>query len=122
MGQVTRIEVHGPMGKQMRTINDPKEIDKVVAYVDGQRQGWGAMGGLNDIFGTPVPDVIADFYDGQLFSGHFGVGSGFFETQRGGAFVSKDYGSGGREDFLRVLGVPLDVTPYGDEASTQPTK
>jgi hypothetical protein len=101
LGHVTRIEVHSPMEKHFRTIDDAKEIAPVVEFVDKERDGWGAWWGFYDMFGAPVPEVIADFYDGPRMVREFGVGDGFFEE----GSVSKLCGSGEQQEFRNVLGL-----------------
>lgn len=102
LGTVTRIEVVGPTGQQYQTIDNQSQIKSVVEFVDNHRTGWG---GLNGMFGTPVPDVIVNFYDQQDFKGHFGAGSGFFETQRGAGFKSRQAWGDDRQRFLEILGM-----------------
>jgi hypothetical protein len=111
LGPVTRIEIHGPRDRHPLAIDNANQISKIVAFVDDERHGWGSWGGLNDIFGTPVPDAIADFYCERVFVGQFGVGSGFFEAQRDGRFVSKSCGDRERQEFLDLLGLQPDQAP-----------
>lgn len=53
----------------------------------------------------PVPQIVADFYDGSEFKGHFGVGPGFFECHRDGDFASKRCGGRESRAFLEILGL-----------------
>jgi hypothetical protein len=65
-------------------ISDPKDLSRIVSFVDSQRESWGTPW-----FGTPVPVVEVQLFDGQRARGSFGVGKDFFETQREGGFFSK---------------------------------
>ena len=56
-------------------------------------------------YGVPVPTIVADFYDGETFKGHLGVGSSFFETQREGDFWSKSAPRSEIQQFLSLVGV-----------------
>lgn len=60
------------------------------------------------IDGIPVPRIIAEFYYGDTFKGHFGAGKGFFETQRAGGFYSKKADPNHVQEFLQLLGVPTE--------------
>jgi hypothetical protein len=104
LGPVTRIEVKAGLNdKQVRVIDDPAEVQRVVEFVDGHRRGWGW---LSDWAGVPVPQVSADFYNGSEFKGHFGVGPGFFECQREGDFASKHCWGPQERRFLELVGLP----------------
>jgi hypothetical protein len=107
IGNVTRIEVHDPNDHHIRTIEDPTEIGRIVAFVNSQQHGWGAWGGFNDWFGLPVPDVIADFYENAHPVREFGVGPGYFEE----GSVSKLCSDSERLEFLSILGVPPCTQP-----------
>ncbi|MGH9864275.1 MAG: hypothetical protein ACRD4H_02550 [Candidatus Acidiferrales bacterium] len=65
-------------------ISDPKDLSRIVTFVDSQRTNWGTPW-----FGTPVPIVEVQLFDGQQAKGSFGAGKDFFETQREGGFFSK---------------------------------
>jgi hypothetical protein len=104
LGPVTRIKVTlVPSNKEVRVIEDPAEVLRVVEFVDGHRRGWGWLSGWG---GVPVPQVTASFYDGPEFKGHFGVGPGFFECQREGDFKSKTCWSWQERRFLELVGMP----------------
>lgn len=79
----TRVEVEGNLGGRARIIKDPDQVRQITAFVNRYPSGWGGSSGL---FGVPVPQVIANFYRGEEFLGHFGAGTNFFETQRQGTF------------------------------------
>ena len=98
-------------------IEDPSQIRSITEFVDNERHGWG---GYNDMFGVPVPDIIANFYDGKEFKGHFGAGPSDFETQREGGFSSKPSSKEETQTFLRLVGLPNGVP--SESAATQPAK
>ncbi len=102
LGRVTRIEVRTNDRENIKTIVEPNQILRIVAFVDSQRSGWGGDG---DMFGVPIPRVILDFYEGETFKGHFGVGKGFFETQRVGDFASKSISEEEEQEFLSLVGI-----------------
>jgi hypothetical protein len=103
LGSVTRIEIKtGSDDKQVRVIDDPEEIRRVIDFVDSHLRGWG---GWADWAGVPVPQVSASFYNGSQFKGHFGVGPGFFECQREGTFASKACSGPEELDFLKLVGL-----------------
>jgi hypothetical protein len=107
LDQISRIEIHTGSNhidqKPVRAINDPGEVTRIVEYVNGHCSGWG---GTSDMFGVPVPQVEAYFYAGDRFEGHFGVGPGFFETQRAGDFSSKTIEVKDEQEFLALIGLP----------------
>ena len=71
--------------KHIWKISDPKNLSRIAAFVDSRRTGWGTPW-----YGVPVPIVEVEFFDGPKLKGTFGVGRDFFETQREGAFFSKN--------------------------------
>ena len=99
LGPVTRVEVH-VNGRTVQVIDDPVRVARIVEYADAHRQDWG---GTSDMFGVPVPRVSADFYEGDKFRGHFGVGPGYFETQREGDFASRVASKREEREFLELL-------------------
>jgi hypothetical protein len=99
-GNVTRVEIKDRRDELIHRIEDKEQIQKIVAFVDEHRSGWG-----RPWYGIPVPQVMANFYDGQTFKGHFGVGRNFFETQREGEFASKDASAEQCRTFLGLIGV-----------------
>ena len=104
LGPVTRIEVKAwPDGKQVRMIDDPTEVRRVVGFVDEHGRGWG---GRADWAGVPGPQVAVYFYSGSQFKGQFGVGPGFFECQREGEFASKRCEGQQERRFLELVGLP----------------
>lgn len=66
-------------------ISDPKDLSRIVTFVDSQRANWGTSW-----FGVPVPTVEVQLFDGQRAKGSFGAGKDFFETQREGGSFSKN--------------------------------
>jgi hypothetical protein len=100
---VSRIEVRTNEDQLLKTIEDASTICAFVAYVDNRRTGWG---GFNDAFGVPVPFIVANVYDGNVFRGHVGLGNGFLEAQRDGGFASKAITNAEELEFLQILGVP----------------
>jgi hypothetical protein len=71
--------------KHIWKISDPGDLSRITAFVDSRRTGWGTPW-----YGVPVPIVEVEFFDGQKPKATFGVGRDFFETQREGAFFSKN--------------------------------
>ncbi|HWE39742.1 MAG TPA: hypothetical protein VG406_24545 [Isosphaeraceae bacterium] len=103
LGSVTRVVVKAGLdNEQVRVIDDPAKVRQLVEFVDGHRRGWGGL----DWAGVPVPQVVAEFYDGSKFKGHFGVGPGFFECQREGDFTSKPCRGWQQRRFLELVGLP----------------
>ncbi len=102
IGKVTKIEVRSNMDAPLKKITDKDRIAKISAFVDSNATGWG---GTNDWAGVPVPKIVVNFYDGEKFKGHFGVGANFFETQRSGDFMSKNASKVQREEFLALVGI-----------------
>jgi hypothetical protein len=119
---VTRIEIRAEQNSLIREITSPDHISRILSFVNQRRTGWKAPW-----YGVPVPSVVANFYDGDLFKGHFGVGRGFFETQRGNGFNSKSeeaedgfYSKSATrkelDDFIVLIGVSRDLV-YGEPKS-----
>jgi len=102
VGKVTKIEVTNNMSTPLKKITEKNQIAKITAFVDKNSSGWGGFG---DWAGVPVPKVVINFYDGEKFKGHFGVGANFFETQRNGDFMSQNASEGEREEFLNLIGI-----------------
>jgi hypothetical protein len=104
VGAVTEIRIVGRNHEKLAApISDRRLVSQIVAFVDTERQGWNAPLG-----GIPVPTIVAEFYDGDIFKGHFGAGRNFFETQRVGGFFSKNANPDQVEQFLQLLGVSKD--------------
>lgn len=102
-GTVTRIEVMDDGNRKLRVILALDHLQRVVEFVDGQREGWGRT---NDWAGVPIPYLKAEFYNGTNFIGHFGVGPGFFECHRNGDFLSKGASEADCKRFLDLIGLP----------------
>jgi hypothetical protein len=100
LDKVTRVEVRARHRSVIKTLIAGEQLDKVVAFVNGQREGW-----ERPWAGIPIPQVTAGFYDGETFKGHFGVGRGFFETHREGEFASKRATAAECAAFLLLIGV-----------------
>jgi len=102
LGRVTRVEVRTRLNDPVLTIEDGDKINAVVNFVDRRRAGWGTPI-IDDV---PVPEFVANFYDGDTFKGHFGYGRSFFETQRDDrGFFSKDATAEEVAEFKTLLGV-----------------
>ena len=97
---VTRIKVFDAQGNAT-VINNPGRIASICAFVNRYPDQWG---GAEDRFGVPIPSVKADFSAGQIFLGHFGAGTNFFETQRDGDFASHRASVAEVSTFLRLVG------------------
>jgi hypothetical protein len=86
--------------KHGRKISDPKDLSRIVIFVDSQRANW-----ATPWFGTPVPFVEVQLFNGQQPMGSFGVGKHFFATQREGAFYSKGAAPNEVHSFFDALGL-----------------
>jgi|HubBroStandDraft_6_1064221.scaffolds.fasta_scaffold155712_2 hypothetical protein len=71
--------------KHIWKISAPEDLSRIAAFVDSHRTGWGTPW-----YGVPVPIVEIELFDGPRLKGTFGLGRDFFETQRDGAFFSKN--------------------------------
>ena len=101
LGPVTTAELwvsasHG--SKYIWKISDPKDLSQIAAFVDSRRTGWGTPW-----YGVPVPIVEVKFFDGQHLKVTFGAGRDFFETQREGAFFSKNASLSEIRGFYEVV-------------------
>lgn len=81
-------------------ISDPKDLSRIVTFVDSQRTNWSTPW-----FETPEPKVEVQLFDGQVAKGSFGVGKDFFETQREGRSFSKKATPGEIHCFLEAANV-----------------
>ena len=79
-------------------ISDPKDLSRLVTFVDSQRADWDAPW-----YGVPVPTVEVQLFDGQQGKGSFGVGKNFFETQREGGFFSKSTSASEIQGFFDAV-------------------
>jgi hypothetical protein len=79
-------------------ISDPKDVSRIVIFVDSQRANW-----VTPWYGIPVPFVEVQLFDGQKAQGSFGVGQSFFETQREGSFFSKSAATRDIRGFFDAL-------------------
>lgn len=66
-------------------ISDPKDLSRIVTFVDSQRSNWGTPW-----YGIPVPTVEIQLFDGQHLKETSGAGKNFFEAQYTGGFFSKN--------------------------------
>jgi hypothetical protein len=99
----TRIEITDNLDSPPKTIRDPSRVGQIAAYVNRFPDRWG---GSADVFGTPVPTVVVNFYRADKFQGHFGAGGNFFETQRDGTFASRVVSEKDIRGFRELVGVP----------------
>ncbi len=97
---VTRVKIYDAQGNAT-VINNPSHIARICAFVNRYPNKWGGSG---DVFGVPVPVVKADFSTGQVFLGHFGDGTNFFETQRDGDFCSHPASADEVSAFRKLVG------------------
>lgn len=84
-------------------ISDPKDLSRIVTFVDSQRANWSAPW-----FGVPMPTVEVQLFDGQHLKRTFGAGKNHFEAQYEGRFLSKRASSGEIRGFFDA--VNLDDT------------
>jgi hypothetical protein len=75
-----------------------QDLSQIAAFVDSRRTHWGTTW-----FGTPVPIVEVQFFDGQKAKGRFGVGRYFFETQRDCGFFSRSASPSEIRDFFDAV-------------------
>jgi hypothetical protein len=116
IGNVTRIEIRTNVDKHVKTIEDPATIRAFAAYADAHRRGWG---GMNDMFGVPVPFINAYLYDGDTFKGHIGVGERFLEAQRGGGFASTSISKADQDEFLRIFDLPASALKWSPSSRNE---
>jgi hypothetical protein len=103
LGPVTSVTVSisaRDSSKYLTKISDPKDLSRLVAFVDVRRTNWGTPW-----YGVPVPIIEAEFFDGERLTSTFGAGDHFFETQREGGFFSKSASSSEIRTFVELLGV-----------------
>lgn len=112
IGEVSRIEVVDNLGESkvladgtieravLKVVTDKEKIQRIVAFVDQHRAGWGVPWQ-----GVPIPNVNLLFYDEKEFKGSFGVGRRSFVTQRYGRFMSKNLTVEERREILMRLGI-----------------
>jgi len=81
-------------------ISDPKDLSRIVNFVDSQRVNWGTPW-----YGIAVAFLEVQLFDGQQLKSSFGVGKNFFETQRNGGFFSKNATPNEIRGFLDSLGL-----------------
>ncbi|MGH9686701.1 MAG: hypothetical protein ACRD5K_06380 [Candidatus Acidiferrales bacterium] len=81
-------------------ISDPKELSRIVAFVDSDRKDWSTPW-----LGIPMPIVEVQVFDGDQAKGTFGAGKDFFETQRDGEFFSKHASSNEIHNFFDAAGL-----------------
>jgi|ERR1700677_2057653 len=94
--------------KYIWRISDPKDVSGIAAFVDSRRTGWGTPW-----YGVPVPIVEVKFFEGERLKGTFGVCRDFFETQREGAFFSKNTSAIEIRGFYDVLNLDdADLKEY----------
>lgn len=81
-------------------ISDPKDLSRIVTFVDSQRANWGTPW-----YGIPVPAVEVQLFDGQHLKETFGAGKDFFEAQYQGGFFSKDVPAREIHSFFDAVGL-----------------
>jgi len=99
----SRIEIIANSNERLKTITNPQEIIVILAFINARCEGWG---GIRDAAGVPIPVVTLDFYAEEKFRGHFGIGSGFFETQRVGDSASRGASSKEQKKLASLLHIP----------------
>ena len=100
LGQVSSVNVRHDGSKPFVKLTNPQKVSQIVAFVDSHRTGW-----IKPWYGIPVPAVTAEFFDGTVLNGSFGVGDAFFETQREGGFFSQSTSPSEVHHFLDLVGV-----------------
>jgi hypothetical protein len=86
-------------------ITDPVVISKIVAFALAHEQGWKAP-----VPDTPIGGLKLEFYSGDQFLGHIGIGRAFLETQGCDYFVSRPLTENDLRLVLGILGVSGDLT------------
>jgi hypothetical protein len=100
-----RIVVRVDSGHVLRTIANKAVISQVSAFAITKDQGWSAPWS-----GTPVSRITLDFYSGDRFLGHLGIGPSFLETQGCDEFVSRALTVSDRREVTGILGVEEEFT------------
>jgi len=102
IGKITKIVVvtRGRQSPITKEISEPADVARIAAFVDANRTGW-----TTPWTGIPVPSLDVRLYDEKEFKGSFGAGKSFFETQRLGAFYSKNASSKELVQFAHLLGI-----------------
>jgi hypothetical protein len=103
LGRVTLIKVTKDRKEIRANISDEQSIRKIIEFVEARNKGW-----EKPLFGTPLPTINAEFYDGEDQQASFGIGKGAFETQRRDEFWSKTATPDETGRFLDLLGIPRE--------------
>ncbi|MCE9636303.1 MAG: hypothetical protein K8T90_11425 [Planctomycetes bacterium] len=97
-----RVVVRGTsMDDERRTITDRASIASLAAFAADHADGW-----ETPWYGPPVALLRADFYVGETYVRHLGVGSNFLTTDE---FLSRSVNDGDRAAVMKLLGV---ADPY----------
>lgn len=83
-----------------KSISDRETISQIATFAEARKGSWGMPWA-----GTPVADVTLDFYSGQQFLGHLGVGKSFLEAQGCDDFVSRSLSKADLEEITRLAGI-----------------
>ena len=107
--RVTRIRIvittASTRGDLVKEIDDPAQIEKIVAFVNSNLTGY-----VEPWLGEPLPPIEANFYDRRLYKGHFGVGENFFEIHRGEiTFMSKPASEQEVHEFMELIGLDQGI-------------
>jgi len=102
--RVTRIEVvetKPPRGNLVKEIDDPRQVARIIAFVNANRTGY-----REPWFGEPLPPIDVNFYERRRYKGHFGVGPEFFEIHRGTiTFLSRPASFEEVRQFMDLIGL-----------------
>jgi hypothetical protein len=85
---------------QVKRINDPMLISKVVEFINKRRESWNTP-----ITGFPQTKVNLYLYRNGEFGGSFGVTETSFSMQRGGRWDSKPATEQEVQELLKLLGI-----------------
>lgn len=102
---VTRIEIRDNQNRSLRTITEPLQVNQVMQFINARSTQWKVPWA-----GVPVPTLIADYYQGTEFAGHFGAGANFFECQRAGGFYSRLASEEELQAFETLVGAKRKTT------------
>lgn len=84
----------------VRTIIDRSVILELARFSEAHQTGWSIPAA-----GTPAARLSIEFFSGNKFLGHLGIGRNFLEAQGCDDFVSRRLSAADRSVVIRMLGV-----------------
>jgi hypothetical protein len=82
----------------VKNITDTAVIKQTAEFAQARRDGWSVGVG-----GTRIPEYNLDFYSGEHFLGHLGVGKTFIESQGCDDFVERKLSSSDQRLIFGLL-------------------